>query len=135
MHCSTRMSALHFLSFFSSACSSMVPCAPHFSSHAVYALRHALSHAECLLAIDGGLRGSGQNKRLPKQFLGPTIYQPKSQQVAGSDEIVMDIKYKYVVCALRSTKVLFLFIWASLNFVCRDFFSPCKEISAFCRTL
>ncbi len=52
----------------------------------------------------------------PKEFLRPTIYQPKWQQVAGSDEIVMDMKYKCVVSALRSTKVLILFIWESLTF-------------------
>ncbi len=58
----------------------------------------------------GGVRGYWPADRLPKEFLRPTIYQPKCQQVAGSDEIVMDMKYKYVVIALRSTKVLFLFI-------------------------
>ncbi len=51
----------------------------------------------------------------PKEFLRPIMFQPKHQQVAGSDEIVMNIKYKYVVSALRWTKMLFLFIWESLS--------------------
>ncbi len=56
---------------------------------------------------------------LPKEFLRPTIYQPKWQQGADNDEIVMDIKYKCVVSAFRSTKVLFLFTWESLLFLLR----------------
>ncbi len=73
-------------------------------------------------AVRTGIHWTRQADRLPKEFLRPTIYQPKCQQAADSDEIVIYMKYKYVVSALRSTKVLFLFIWESL-FGARRYFS------------